>query len=417
MDEIREETNSAEAIRQEIKEKRRTYWRGAITGAASVMAVLLIVLLIGIYSGAVVIGGKGVTGGSQTVTASDGDLLSKDVINKLDNLADQINADYYEDVDQEDLINGMYKGLFEGIGDPYSEYYTPEEYEDIIKRQLPEIPDSNILKEPYVRNTAPCIAYAAYKIKGLNPDAYIVTIPSDHFISNDQAYLNDIQEGLSFIEKQKGLLTIGITPTRAETEYGYIQVKSKDNTQKISQVKTFTEKPNQELANMFFDSDEFLWNAGIFIWSVQDIIQEFKTHMFDLHALFNTECKLNTPAEPAFIKSVYGQCHNVSIDVGIMEKSQHVYVLKGNFGWSDVGTWHAFHALCDKDDHNNVTNSDKVVLNDSNDCIVNVPPRKNVVVQGVDNLIIAEKDNYLMICHRKDEDKIKRFEKFFRHKK
>lgn len=118
--------------------------------------------------------------------------------------------------------------------------------------------------------------------------------------------MNDIQEGLSFIEKQKGLLTIGITPTRAETEYGYIQVKSKDNTQKISQVKTFTEKPNQELANMFFDSDEFLWNAGIFIWSVQDIIQEFKTHMFDLHALFNTECKLNTPAEPAFIKSVYG---------------------------------------------------------------------------------------------------------------
>ena len=204
---------------------------------------------------------------------------------------------------------------------------TGEEYEDIIKRQLPEIPDSNILKEPYVRNTAPCIAYAAYKIKGLNPDAYIVTIPSDHFISNDQAYLNDIQEGLSFIEKQKGLLTIGITPTRAETEYGYIQVKSKDNTQKISQVKTFTEKPNQELANMFFDSDEFLWNAGIFIWSVQDIIQEFKTHMFDLHALFNTECKLNTPAEPAFIKSVYGQCHNVSIDVGIMEKSQHVYCL------------------------------------------------------------------------------------------
>ena len=132
MDEIREETNSAEAIRQEIKEKKRTYWRGAITGAASVMAVLLIVLLIGIYSGTVVIGGKGVTGGSQTVAASDGDLLSKDVINKLDNLADQINADYYEDVDQEDLINGMYKGLFEGIGDPYSEYYTPEEYEDIM---------------------------------------------------------------------------------------------------------------------------------------------------------------------------------------------------------------------------------------------------------------------------------------------
>lgn len=210
---------------------------------------------------------------------------------------------------------------------------------------------------------------------------------------------------------------MGITPSRIETEYGYIQVKSKNSSGKISEVKTFTEKPNAELAKMFYDSDEFLWNAGIFIWSVRDIIREFKTHMFDLHALFNTDCKLNTPAEPTFIKSVYGQCHNISIDVGIMEKSQHVYVLKGNFGWSDVGTWHAFHALCKKDDYNNVSNSEKVILNDTHNCIVNVPPRKNVIIQGVDDLIIAEKDHYLMICHRKDEEKIKRFEKLFRMKK
>ncbi len=294
---------------------------------------------------------------------------------------------------------------------------TGEEYGDITKKQLPEIPDSNILKEPYVRNTATCIAYAAYKIHGINPDAYMVTIPSDHFIINDAAYLKDLQEGVSFVEQKGGLLTIGITPTRAETQYGYIQVKSKDNTQKISTVKTFTEKPNAELAQMFFDSDEFLWNAGIFIWSARDIIQEFKTHMFDLHILFNTDCKLNAAGEPNFIRNVYGQCHNISIDVGIMEKSQHVYVLKGNFGWSDVGTWHAFHALCPKDEFNNVSNSDKVILNDAQNCIVNVPARKNVIVQGVENLIIAEKDNYLMICHRKDEDKIKRFEKTFRLKK
>ena len=285
---------------------------------------------------------------------------------------------------------------------------TGEEYEDIIKRQLPEIPDSNILKEPYVRNTAPCIAYAAYKIKGLNPDAYIVTIPSDHFISNDQAYLNDIQEGLSFIEKQKGLLTIGITPTRAETEYGYIQVKSKDNTQKISQVKTFTEKPNQELANMFFDSDEFLWNAGIFIWSVQDIIQEFKTHMFDLHALFNTECKLNTPAEPAFIKSVYGQCHNVSIDVGIMEKSQHVYVLKGNFGWSDVGTWGSLYQYSAKDADGNVAPAENM-LYDTKGCIVKVPAGKLAVIEGLENYIVVDSGDVLMICPKSGEQNIKKF--------
>lgn len=294
---------------------------------------------------------------------------------------------------------------------------TGEEYEEITKKQIPEIPDENILKEPYVRNTATCIAYAAYKINGLSPDALMVTLPSDHFICNDAAYLQDLKDGMEFVEKKGGLLTIGITPTRAETEYGYIQVKSKDNTKKISAVKTFTEKPNAELAKMFYDSDEFLWNAGIFIWCVKDILGEFKSHMFDLHALFNTDSKLNTPGEPNFIKSVYGQCHNVSIDVGIMEKSQKVYVLKGNFGWSDVGTWHAFHALCEKDEYNNVSNSDKVVLNDAHNCIVNVPPRKNVIVQGVDDLIVAEKDNYLMICHRKDEDKIKRFEKAFRMKK
>lgn len=294
---------------------------------------------------------------------------------------------------------------------------TGEEYSDITRKQIPEIPEDNILKEPLVRNTATCIAYAAYKIRQISPDAYMITIPSDHFITNDTAYLNNLQEGINFVERKGGLLTIGITPARAETEYGYIQVKSDNNTKKICSVKTFTEKPNAELAQMFYDSDEFLWNAGIFIWKIQDIIQEFKTHMYDLHALFDTGCKLNTSAESAFVKKVYDQCHNVSIDVGIMEKSQHVYVLKGDFGWSDVGTWHVFHELCSKDEHNNVSNSSKVILQDSNNCIVNVPPRKSVIVQGVDDLIIAEKDNYLMICHRKDEGKIKRFEKQFRIKK
>lgn len=294
---------------------------------------------------------------------------------------------------------------------------TGEEYESITQKQLPEIPQKNILKEPYVRNTATCIAYAAYKINDLNPDALMVTIPSDHYITNDAAYLQDLQEGMNFIEEKGGLLTIGITPTRAETEYGYIQVKSKDCTQKITAVKTFTEKPNAELAQMFYDSDEFLWNAGIFIWKTKDIIQEFKTHMYDLYTLFSTDSKINTPEEASFIQTVYGQCHNISIDVGIMEKSQHVYVLRGKFGWSDVGTWHAFHALCNKDEYHNASNSDKVIFNETRNCIVNVPVRKNVILQGVEDLIVAEKDNYLMICHRKDEAKIKRFEKYFRRKK
>ena len=293
---------------------------------------------------------------------------------------------------------------------------TGEEYDEMTRKQIPEIPRENILLEPYIRNTATCIAYAAYKIQEINPGAIMVVLPSDHFITNDAAYLQDLKAGVEFAGKHGGLLTIGITPTRAETEYGYIQVKNKDNQQKKTAVKTFTEKPNAELAQMFYDSDEFLWNTGIFIWKTQDIIQEFKNHMYDLHALFTTDSKLNTPEESSFVRNVYGQCHNISIDVGIMEKSQHVYVLKGNFGWSDVGTWHTFHDLCEKDENNNVSNSPKVILNESHNCIVNVPQRKNVVIQGVDDIIVAEKDNYLMICHRKDENQIKRFEKYFRRK-
>lgn len=315
------------------------------------------------------------------------------------------------------FIRQTYERVAQIFPDHHIFVITGEEYGEITRKQLPEIPDENILKEPYIRNTATCIAYAAYKIQGLAPESFMVTIPSDHFITNDTAYLQDLQEGVAFVEKQGGLLTIGIQPSRAETEYGYIQVKSKDPSEKISPVKTFTEKPNHELAQMFFDSDEFLWNAGIFIWKVKDIVEEFRTCMYDLHALFATDSRLNTPSEAAFIKNVYGQCHNVSIDVGIMEKSQNVFVLKGNFGWSDVGTWHAFHALCEKDEFNNAVNSSKVILHDSTDCIINVPPRKNVIVQGVHNLIIAEKDQYLMICNRQDEEKIKRFEKQFRLKK
>ena len=174
------------------------------------------------------------------------------------------------------FIRQTYERISQIFPDNHIFIVTGKEYEEITHKQIPEIPTENILKEPYVRNTATCIAYAAYKIRGINPDAIMVTIPSDHFISNDYAYLQDLQEGMRFASDHGGLLTIGITPTRAETEYGYIQVKSKDNTQKISAVKTFTEKPSAEMAQMFYDSDEFLWNAGIFIWCIKDIIEELK---------------------------------------------------------------------------------------------------------------------------------------------
>ena len=274
---------------------------------------------------------------------------------------------------------------------------TGAEYENITHEQIPELPLKNILKEPLRRNTATCITYAAVKIRKIDPEATMVVIPSDHFITNDEAYLNDLQSGIDFVGQSGGLLTIGIEPSRAETQYGYIQIKNQDKNERISAVKTFTEKPDMDLAIKFYESGEFLWNAGIFIWKVADILEEIKKHIYDLYALFEKIPAFNTPQEQEYINNIYGECPNLSIDVGIMEKSQNVYVLK--------------------DENNNSTNSQKVLFRNSRNCIVNVPYRKKVIVHGAEDLIIAENKNYLMICHIKDEDHIKHFEKQLKYKK
>ncbi|MGL5682741.1 MAG: mannose-1-phosphate guanylyltransferase [Marinifilaceae bacterium] len=294
---------------------------------------------------------------------------------------------------------------------------TGEDYKDITRQHIPEIPEENIYVEPCVRNTATCIAYAAYKLQLKDPNAIMVVIPSDHFISDDIAYLANLQTAIDYIKEHHGLLTIGIEPTRVETQYGYIQVKKKDDSHHISKVKTFTEKPSPELAQIFYESNEFLWNAGIFVWRVEDIIKEIEQHMYNVHMLFTSNSKLNEPDEAEFIRTIYGECHNVSVDVGILERSQNVYVLKGDFGWSDMGTWHVFHEQSIQDEHHNSSNSDDVHFQDSSNCIVNIDTPKLVVIQGMDNIIVAEKENYLMICNRNDEEKIKRFEKQFLNKK
>lgn len=314
------------------------------------------------------------------------------------------------------FIRQTYERALELFQNDHIFIITGKEYEDITRIQIPELPVENILKEPFGRNTATCIAYASYKIRSINSDAKIVVIPSDHIITNDLAYIRDLSAGIGFIEENGGLLTIGITPSRAETEYGYIQVKKQSIEKQISEVKTFTEKPSLELAQTFINSGDFLWNAGIFIYKVKDIITEFKKYMYDLHALFDTETRINTPEEQNAIDYIYGQCAHIPIDVGILEHSTNVYVLKGTFGWTDVGTWHTFHALSEKDQNGNVSTSTNVIFQESTNCIVNVPTEKQTIVFGVDDLIIAEKNNYLMICHRKNEDKIKRLEKLFEKK-
>lgn len=313
------------------------------------------------------------------------------------------------------FIRQTYERIRQLFDDDHIYIITGTQYEAITHEQIPELPLDHILKEPLRRNTATCIMYAAVKLKKIAGSATMVVVPSDHFITNDVAYLEDLQNGISFISQQGGLLTFGITPTRAETQYGYIQVKTCEPGKKIAAVKTFTEKPDYELAQKFYESGEFLWNAGIFIWQVEDILREIRKHLYDLYNVFENDTLINSPEEQAFINMIYGQCPNVSIDFGILEKSSHVYVLQGNFGWSDVGTWHAFQALCEKDECNN-TNSPHVIFHNSHNCIVNVPEEKTAIIYGVDDLIIAAKDNYLMICHTKDEEEIRHFEKQLKFK-
>lgn len=288
---------------------------------------------------------------------------------------------------------------------------TGSAYEGITREQLPEIPPENILKEPFGKNTAPCIAYASYKIAGINPEAVMVVVPSDHFIYNDDVYHENIRQGIDFAEHYGGLLTIGIKPTRPETGYGYIQVKKNKVSDTVSKVKTFTEKPDLELAKVFLDSGDFLWNAGIFIWKTKDIIDEFKTYLEDIWFLFEHEYKTaENPDSPENIERIYSQCNSISIDFGIMERSSKVYVIRGEFGWSDVGTWHTFQELSEKDECDNVTNNQQTLFLDSNKCIVNVPANRKVVVEGIQNCIIAEKDDVLMICNRDYEENIRHFE-------
>lgn len=293
---------------------------------------------------------------------------------------------------------------------------TSEKYIDIVREQLPEIPESNILAEPCARNTAPCIAYACWKIKKKHPNANVVVTPSDALVIDTGEFRRVVEKALRFTDNSSAIVTLGIKPTRPETGYGYIQIKKNKFSEFISKVKTFTEKPNKELAKVFLESGDFLWNAGIFIWNVDDIIEEFKTYLEDIYLLFEQEYKnVENPDSPENIAHIYGQCRNISIDYGIMEKSAKVYVMKGEFGWSDVGTWHSFHEISPKDENNNVSNSEQVRLIETKECIINVPKDKKVIIEGIENCIIAENNDILMICHRDHEDNIRHFDDILKH--
>jgi mannose-1-phosphate guanylyltransferase len=290
---------------------------------------------------------------------------------------------------------------------------TSVSYKQTIQEQLPELTDNQILLEPSRRNTAPCIAYANFKILKINPDANIVTAPSDHLILKEKEFAKVIQQGIDFVADKDVLLTLGIKPSRPETGYGYIQFDQKKKEQKntnIFEVKTFTEKPNKELAQVFLDSGEFYWNSGIFIWSLKSIMKAFNSYLPEVSSLFKDGFNLyNTPEEESFIAKAYFECRNISIDYGIMEKAENVYVYCSNFGWADLGTWGSLSEHLAHDKNKNSIRGNNVFAYDLHNCIVNLPDEKLAVIQGLNDYIIVESEGILLICRKEDEQEIKQF--------
>ena len=289
---------------------------------------------------------------------------------------------------------------------------TNKNYRQLCLEQLPKIKEENILCEPCMRNTAPCIAYAAFKIHSQNPKANMIVAPSDHLITNEEEFVKVVQKGMQATKENGILLTIGILPSRPDTGYGYIQFndsKLESNTV-IKKVKTFTEKPNQELALQFLDSGDFLWNSGIFIWSAETIIKSFRKHLRDIYDVFEEGNSFyNTKRENGYIDSIFPVCKNISIDYGIMEKSDSVYVFPADFGWSDLGTWGSLYTHLNLDKNLNAVQGSNVFLYDSADNIVKIPEKKLVVLQGLNGYIVVENDDILLVCKKEDEQQIKEF--------
>lgn len=281
-------------------------------------------------------------------------------------------------------------------------------YRDMILEQLPEISEKQVLLEPHRRNTAPCIAYAVNRIRATVENANIIVAPSDHLILKEQDFIETIKTGLHFVEENDFLLTLGIKPSRPETGYGYIQID--EGVGNMRKVKTFTEKPNAELARVFVETGEFFWNSGIFLWNLKTIDQAFKTLLPDLAARFQAgEQLFNTDAEQAFIDEIYPTCMNISIDYGILEKASNVYVLCSDFGWTDLGTWGSLYEMSEKDKQGNVTLKCNTLLYESAENIVALPQGKLAVIDGLSGYLVAESDNVLLICKKDDEAKIRQF--------
>lgn len=302
---------------------------------------------------------------------------------------------------------------FKGIIEPENVWVvTSKRYKDIVMEQLPEVPESHILMEPCMRNTAPCIAYASRKIYSRYPDANLVFSPADHLVLDVPHFQDVVNESLRFTKDNDVILTLGMMPTRPETGYGYIKSVTSDNVGDIFKVEAFKEKPDITTAQSYLKQGGYFWNAGIFIWNVNMVIKTFNALVPEISAVFDkVEPHFFKEDEQDVIDKLFPTCPNISIDYAVMEKSDNVFVYPADFGWSDIGTWGSLYTHIPADEQKNAVIGENIRMVDSSNCIVRSFGREKVIVQGLDNYIIIDDNNRLLICKMQDEQLIKEWQK------
>ncbi|MGM5470495.1 mannose-1-phosphate guanylyltransferase [Flavobacteriaceae bacterium LMO-SS05] len=322
------------------------------------------------------------------------------------------------------LIQKTFKRLSSLIPEENIFILTNERYSELVHEQLPKVSKRQVVLEPAMRNTAPCILYAALKIQKENPEAVMIVAPSDHWIEDERAFVQNVQEAFDFCSTNDALMTLGITPTFPNTGYGYIEFKKYLDTERsrsvhnnIKPVQQFREKPDYATAKSFISQGNFLWNAGIFMWSAKSVIAAFQQHQPDLYALLEKGIPMyNTSSEDEFINDNYGKSENISIDYAIIEKSKNVYVLPATFDWNDLGTWGSLYDKLDKDKHNNAILNAKTLAENANGNIIRTNEGKLVVVDGLDDYIIVDNDDVLLIYPKNKEQDIKQVLQRFKNK-
>lgn len=303
---------------------------------------------------------------------------------------------------------------FKGICPPENIWVvTSESYADIVKEQLPDIPENNILREPCRRNTAPCIAYVSWCIKARDPKANMVVTPSDHIVMDVPEFQRVINSALDFTAQSDAILTLGMKPTRPETGYGYIEADlsaTSARNKEIYRVDSFKEKPDLATAEKYVKKNNYLWNAGIFVWNVSTIVNAMRVYQPAISDIFeNLLPYYGTPRQQEMINQEFPKCENISVDYAILEKAEEIFVFPASFGWSDLGTWGSLHGQSKHDTSNNVCIGSDIRLFETKNCLIHTTQEKKVVVQGLDGYIIAEKDNTLLICQLSEEQRIKQF--------